>query len=216
MLTTYFKRQTTCATYYAGPAGSYLDEFTDWLAQRGYRQETIRNRLQGASQLCTWVRTNGIRLQSLSPRALDDFRHYLSDRNRLHLSGGQLSIAWLGAQIFFEFLQAKRLVASSEIQPTDALFVQRRGYPGADAPGGEACPGRFPATADVQHLDRFAGGNRITNIRSAQLTFPGCDLGRVGDPQYEVPQEPLGTAASHHPCCLGYLPGQARPTGGGR
>lgn len=120
MLTTYFKRQITCATYYAGPAGPYLDEFTDWLAQRGYRQETIRNRLQGASQLCTWVRTNRIRLQSLSPRTLDDFRHYLSDRNRLYLSGGQLSIAWLGAQIFFEFLQAKRLVAS-EIQPTDAL-----------------------------------------------------------------------------------------------
>lgn len=120
MLTTYFKRQTTCATYYAGPAGPYLDEFTDWLAQRGYRQETIRNRLQGVSQLCTWVRTNGIRLQSLSPRALDNFRHYLLDRNRLHLSGGQLSITWLGAQIFFEFLQAKRLVASSEIQLTDA------------------------------------------------------------------------------------------------
>ena len=43
MLTTYFKRQITCATYYAGPVGPYLDEFTDWLAQRGYRQETIRN-----------------------------------------------------------------------------------------------------------------------------------------------------------------------------
>jgi hypothetical protein len=29
MLTTYFKRQTTRATYYSGPAGPYLDEFTD-------------------------------------------------------------------------------------------------------------------------------------------------------------------------------------------
>jgi hypothetical protein len=34
MLTTYIKHQTTQATYYAGPAGPYLDEFTDWLAQR--------------------------------------------------------------------------------------------------------------------------------------------------------------------------------------
>ncbi len=41
MLTTYFKRQTTLATYYAGPAGSYLDGFTDWLAQRGYRLENM-------------------------------------------------------------------------------------------------------------------------------------------------------------------------------
>ena len=30
MLTTYFKRQTTQATYYSGPAGPYLDEFTNW------------------------------------------------------------------------------------------------------------------------------------------------------------------------------------------
>ena len=119
MLTAYFKRQTTCATYYAGPAGPYLDEFTDWLAQRGYRQETIHDRIQGVSQLCTWLQTNGIRLQSLSPGVMNDFRHYLSDRNRLHLPCGQLSIAWLGAQMFFEFLQAKRLVAPSETLPTD-------------------------------------------------------------------------------------------------
>ena len=69
MLTAYFKRQTTCATYYSGPAGPYLVEFTDWLAQRGYRQETIRNRLQGVSQFGFWAQTNDIRLQSFSPLA---------------------------------------------------------------------------------------------------------------------------------------------------
>lgn len=51
MLTTYFKRQTTQATYYTEPAGPYLDDFTDWLTQRGYQHETIRRRLQGAAQL---------------------------------------------------------------------------------------------------------------------------------------------------------------------
>ena len=30
MLTSYFKRQTTQATYYAGPAGPYFDAFTSW------------------------------------------------------------------------------------------------------------------------------------------------------------------------------------------
>jgi hypothetical protein len=49
MLTSYFKRQTTQATYYAGPAGPYLDAFTSWLEQRGYRHESIRRRLQGAA-----------------------------------------------------------------------------------------------------------------------------------------------------------------------
>jgi site-specific recombinase XerD len=46
---------------------------------------------------------------------LNDFRHFLLDRSQLYLSGGQLSIVWLGAQIFLEFLQAKRLVAPSEV-----------------------------------------------------------------------------------------------------
>lgn len=53
MLTTYFTRQTTQAQYYAGPAGPYLDAFTDWLAQRGYRQESIRCCVQGAAQFVT-------------------------------------------------------------------------------------------------------------------------------------------------------------------
>ena len=60
MLTTYLKRQTTRATYYSGPAGSDLDEFTYWLKQRGYLHETIRRRLQGAAQFVTWVHTNSL------------------------------------------------------------------------------------------------------------------------------------------------------------
>ncbi len=28
MLTTYFTRERTCTTYYAGPAGPYLDDFS--------------------------------------------------------------------------------------------------------------------------------------------------------------------------------------------
>ena len=41
MLATYFKRQTTLAAYYSGPAGPYLDALTNWLEQRGYRHNTI-------------------------------------------------------------------------------------------------------------------------------------------------------------------------------
>ncbi len=67
MLTTYFKRQTTQATYYSGPAGPYLDAFTSWLEQRGYLHESIRRRLQGAAQLVTWTQTTGCNLRSLSP-----------------------------------------------------------------------------------------------------------------------------------------------------
>jgi len=76
MLTSYFKRQTTQATYYAGPAGPYLDAFTSWLEQRGYLHESIRRRLQGAAQFVTWAQTTGYNLRSLSPDTLENFRRH--------------------------------------------------------------------------------------------------------------------------------------------
>ena len=41
MLTNYFTRSATLSTYYAGLAGPYLDDFTDWLAQRGFGGDAI-------------------------------------------------------------------------------------------------------------------------------------------------------------------------------
>ena len=66
MLTTYFKRQTTLAMYYASPTGPQLDDFTDWLAQRGYQLESIRRRILGAAQLGIWAQTTGCSLLALS------------------------------------------------------------------------------------------------------------------------------------------------------
>lgn len=122
MLTTYFKRQTTLATYYAGPAGPYLDDFTDWLAQRGYQLENMRRRVQGAAQLGIWAQTIGCSLQAFSLATLSDFRDYLSSRGQLFYSGGQHSIRWLGAQNFVAYLQAEKLVtplsaSSPAVQP---------------------------------------------------------------------------------------------------
>ena len=117
MLTSYFKRQTTQATYYAGPAGPYLDAFTSWLEQRGYRHESIRRRLQGAAQFVSWAQTIRCNLQSLSPDTLENFRHHLSQQGQLFRSQGQHSIRWLGAQLLFEFLQAQKLVPSAVTVP---------------------------------------------------------------------------------------------------
>jgi integrase/recombinase XerD len=117
MLTTYFKRQTTQATYYSGPAGPYLDGFTHWLEQRGYLHETIRHRLQGAAQFVIWAQTTGCDLPSLSPATLENFRCHLSKHSQLVLSRGQHSVRWLGAQLFFEFLQTQQIIASANTAP---------------------------------------------------------------------------------------------------
>jgi integrase/recombinase XerD len=113
MLTTYFSRQSTRATYYAGPAGPYLDRFTHWLAQRGYRHESIRRRLAGAAQFATWVQRTGCPLQAVSPATLGHFRRHLVQQHQLLRSRGQHSVRWLGAQCFVEFLQAQHIIAPS-------------------------------------------------------------------------------------------------------
>jgi len=123
MLTTYLKRQTTRATYYSGPAGPYLDEFTHWLEQRGYLHETIRRRLHGAAQFVTWAQTTGCPLRSLSPTTLENFRHHLSAHGQLFRSRGQHSVCWLGAQLFFEFLQARQILTAADTAPA-ALYPE--------------------------------------------------------------------------------------------
>ena len=110
MLTTYVQRQTTQTTYYSGPAGPHLDAFTHWLEQCGYRHGTIRHRLQGAAQFATWAQTTGCPLPSLSPVTLEHFRHHLAKHGQLLHSGGALSGRWLGAQLFFAFLQAQQII----------------------------------------------------------------------------------------------------------
>src|SRR5713101_8987758 len=115
MLTTYFSRPTTQTTYYAGPAGPYLDRFTHWLAQRGYRHESIRRRLAGAAQFVTWAQTTGCPRQAVSPATLGHFRRYLAQQRQLHRPRGQHSVRWLGAQCFFEFLQAQHIIAPTPV-----------------------------------------------------------------------------------------------------
>ena len=117
MLTTYVKHPTTLATYYAGPAGPYLDEFTHWLAQRGYRPGTIRHRLQGAAQFVSWAQTTEDDLQSMPLTRLEHFRQYLAKQGQLLQPGGQLSIHWRGAQLLVEFLQTQRTLAPADLSP---------------------------------------------------------------------------------------------------
>lgn len=46
MLTTYFKSLPTLARYRSGLAGPYLDEFSSWLANRGYQRISIRRHVR--------------------------------------------------------------------------------------------------------------------------------------------------------------------------
>jgi hypothetical protein len=70
MLPSYFKRKTTLTAYYNSPAGTYLNEFTDWLSERGFLHETIRKRIHGAVAFSHWAYGTNTRLEDLTPDSL--------------------------------------------------------------------------------------------------------------------------------------------------
>lgn len=78
MLTTYIKRETTRISYYASPAGSYLDEFTDWLARCGFHEEVICQYLPGTMRFAVWGEKTYGKLTSLPADALNHFRVHLA------------------------------------------------------------------------------------------------------------------------------------------
>jgi site-specific recombinase XerD len=56
----------------------------------------------------------------LSPVTLEHFRHHLAKHGQLLHSGGALSGRWLGAQLFFAFLQAQQIIAPVDTIPAAA------------------------------------------------------------------------------------------------
>ncbi len=74
MLTHYLKEPKTQRHYLGGIAGPYLDEFSRWLAQHGYRRCCICRRLRGAHRLSMWAEKTGVPLPELNEQALEAFK----------------------------------------------------------------------------------------------------------------------------------------------
>ena len=115
MLTTYFKLRATVAAYRAGPAGAYLDQFTTWLAKRGYGSDAVRHLLRGATEFATWAQAPRSGLPVLPSGYWRDFCEHLAKRKRLRGARGQHSIYWRGAQQFVEFLRAQHGIVAVEV-----------------------------------------------------------------------------------------------------
>ena len=107
MLTTYFTRERTRATYAAGPAGPYLDDFSHWLEQRGFTTRTIRRCLFGATQFTAWAEAAGIAVQRLEATSLEAFCGYLTQHDQLRYASGNPTPRRMGAHHFLTFLMAQ-------------------------------------------------------------------------------------------------------------
>lgn len=112
MLTTYYTRERTRTMYAAAPAGPYLDEFSQWLEQRGFTTRTIRRCLFGATPFALWAAAAGIAVPRLDATRLEEFRCYLVQHGQRQYASGNPTPRCMGAHHFFAFLCAQGIVSA--------------------------------------------------------------------------------------------------------
>ena len=115
MLNAYLKRPLTRERYRSGPAGPHLDAFILWLEQRGYQHRRILRLTRGAHRLSQWAQDNGLGIEALDAKALEQFRDYLQDRQPLRYPSGSYRPVILGARHFVTFLETLGLVSSTAV-----------------------------------------------------------------------------------------------------
>lgn len=111
MLTNYFVRPSTYATY-AASTDPHLDPFTVWLEERGYGRDAVRCLIRGAADFATWIRHRGDSLTPLPCDACTRYCDYLREHGRLFNSRGGHSVCWRGAQHFEAFLRTRQGVSA--------------------------------------------------------------------------------------------------------
>jgi site-specific recombinase XerD len=118
MLTAYLSTSQALEQYRCGPAGPYLDEFIEWLEERGYRTRTIRRYLLSAHRFSRWMQNTDGCLQEGDEPALESFGVYLHQQYGLKSSSPHLAQTCIGARRFMAFLEAtNRLVLSPPTAP---------------------------------------------------------------------------------------------------
>lgn len=110
MLTDYFVNLPACERLRHGIAGVYLDDFTDWLAGRGYAKPTIYSYVYAAARFLTWAHTSGCEeVSALSRNSLTDYRTHLTASHHREKRAHERGNAYCGARRFVVFLRQRGL-----------------------------------------------------------------------------------------------------------
>lgn len=112
MLETYFESQLTLERLRCGPAGPHLDGFANWLDHKGYRCQTGRRLIRGASRFSTWAYSEGYTVCQCDEAILDLFRQYLTTARHLTYPCGKCTPIFIGARHFANFLRTTDVLTS--------------------------------------------------------------------------------------------------------
>ena len=104
MLTDYFSASFALTRHRGTPFGGYLDGFTEWLAEQGYKDEKIRVAVQNVTALGVWL-PDDVASQMLDEDVLGRYDVHLRRIGRFkHASGRYFSFS-TGARLFLKYLR---------------------------------------------------------------------------------------------------------------
>lgn len=110
MLTTYFKSLPTLARYRSGLAGPYLDEFSSWLANRGYQRISIRRHVREVVHFTDWVASEKLTVYELDHQILNRLKDDLVARSLFRHPSGNHHHLYQSACVFIDFLEVMGVV----------------------------------------------------------------------------------------------------------
>jgi site-specific recombinase XerD len=115
MLTDYIFTPFALARHRSTPFGGYLDGFTEWLAERDYKTETIRVLVQNVTALGLWLHDD-VAPQALDEEVLDRYGLHLRRIGRLkHPSGRYFTFA-SGPRLFLKYLRVIAVTAPARVE----------------------------------------------------------------------------------------------------
>ncbi len=126
MLVHYVTSPVSYSRLQSTPCWPYLDDFTDWLAEKRFTRTTVQLYLFGIPPLGQWLVSNAISVPDFDNHSLTAFRRERGEVGKLyHSNGRKLKAAFIGAHRFQEFLVARNIVAKpSSLLPVSPLLSE--------------------------------------------------------------------------------------------
>ena len=123
MLEKIFKNSRTLSNLRSGVAGSYLEDYTNWLDSKGYSVSTCYSYVYAAVRFLNWLRDNRFNVSEISKSVLSQYKTHLIDTSTASNRTEHRSNSYCGARRFGAFLIEKGQIRDIESCPSDHPLI---------------------------------------------------------------------------------------------
>src|SRR5215472_11803950 len=100
----------------SGPAADYIDQFADWLHERGYRQRSLQDLLRALARWTDWMSATGLMGADVL-RAVNECKALVETRRRTRYARGVNRLSVAAASVYIQFLREQGVVPPPERPP---------------------------------------------------------------------------------------------------